>query len=69
MQVAEESGQGSMPAAVGVHDLSACHGSIYDVIYFKLLGVSEMLINLSVLIGNCNSHDKNSSRYLIYRFI
>ena len=63
IQSAQYTCQGTVTAAVGIYNSGGNHLSILYVIHFKLLGVAEMLENLSILIGNCDSHKNISFRY------
>ena len=52
----QETGQRSMTAAVGIYDLLPDDFAILHIIELELLRVSEMLEDLSVFIGDCDSH-------------
>ncbi len=52
----QDTGQCAVTLSVGVDHFCAYHFVIFDGVYFKLFGVSEMLENLSVIVGNCNFH-------------
>ena len=49
--------QCAMAAAVGVNDFRMNDLAIRSFIKLELLGMAEMLENLTVFIGNCNFHD------------
>lgn len=57
LQGAKEGRQRPMPAADNVDNFGRQDLLPVDVIELELLGMTEMLKNLSVLVGNCNSHD------------
>ncbi len=52
----QETGQGTVSAAVGIHNLFPDNGSVLHIIELELLGASEVLKDVSVFIGCCNSH-------------
>ena len=52
----QESGQSAMAASVGINDLLTDDFSILNVIQLELFGMAEMLKNLSIVIGNGDSH-------------
>ena len=52
----EETGQGTVAAAVGIHDLGGNDVAIFDIVNLKLLGVTEMLENQLVCVSYCNFH-------------
>ena len=52
----QETGERAMSAAVRVHDLFADDFAVRHVIELELLRVAEMLKDLSVFIGDCDSH-------------
>ena len=54
----EKRRQRTMPAAGGRHNLLGNHSAFLHVIQLKLLRVTKMLENLSVLVGDRNSHIK-----------
>ena len=52
----QQGGQCAMPRAIAVQDVGFFDGVIFHRIYLELLGMSKMLKNLAVFIGNCNFH-------------
>ena len=52
----KETGQRPMSASVCVYNLFSYDLAILCIIQFELLGMSEMLKDLSVFISDCNSH-------------
>ena len=52
----QETGQRAVPAAVGGHDLLRDDPPVLHVVQLELLRVAEMLKDLSVFIGDCDSH-------------
>ena len=52
----QETGQCAVPAAVGGNDLLRDNPAILHVVKLKLLGMTEMLEDLSVFISYCDSH-------------
>lgn len=52
----QKSCQCAIAAAVGVNNLFSCDFSVLNVIQLELLGMSEMLENLSVFISDGDSH-------------
>jgi len=52
----QKTSQCAMAAACGRHRLRLFYGSVFHFVNLKLFRVAEMLKNLSVLIGYCNSH-------------
>ena len=52
----QEAGQCAVPAAVGGNYLLRYNSSTLHIIELELLGVAEMLENLSVFISYCDSH-------------
>ena len=57
--------QGTMAAAVGINDFRMNDLAIRSFIKLKLLGVAEMLENLTVFISNCNFHDGISFAFFV----
>ena len=53
----QEGSQGTVAAAVGIHNGGTDDLAVLHVIELELLGVAEMLDNCAVLIGYCVSHD------------
>ena len=53
----QEACQRAVTAAVGINNFRMNDLAILSFIKLKLFGVSEMLKNLPVFIGNCNFHD------------
>ena len=49
--------QRAVTAAVGINNFRMNDLAVRSFIKLKLLGVAEMLENLTVFIGNCNFHD------------
>ena len=54
----QKAGQCAVSGSVGSDDLAAKDLSVLHVIYFKFLGVSEMLEHVPVFIGYCDLHLK-----------
>ena len=52
----QEARKGTVSASVGINDLLIYDLSAFDVIQLELLGVSEMLEDLPVVICDCYSH-------------
>ena len=48
--------QCAVPAAVGIHDLCTDNLAVRNLIELKQRGVTKVLKNLSILIGNCDFH-------------
>ena len=57
--------QRAVSAAEGVDHDCRIHLVIHDIINLKLLRMAEMLKNLAVFMGDCNSHSHFSFRFLI----
>ena len=57
MQGAQHACQRAVTAAVGIHYFGCNHSTILHFIDLKLLGVTEMLEDLTVSISNCDSHN------------
>ena len=53
----QKTGKSSMSASVGIDNFDSSYGSVLYRVELKLLCVSKMLKNLSVLISNCNFHN------------
>lgn len=53
----EETGERAVTTAVRIHDLCTNDFAVRYIVDLKLCGMSEVLENLSVFIGYCNSHD------------
>ena len=66
IQCGQYSCQSAMTASVGIYNGGGNHLAILYVIHLKLLGVAEVLENLSILIGNCDSHKNNSFRFCVW---
>jgi len=66
VQSVQHTSQRTVTAAVGVYHLGGNHLAVLDVIDLKLLGVAKMLENHTVFISNCNSHKRNSFRFIIH---
>ena len=60
LQSGQDTGQSAVAAAIGVNDLGGYDLAILDVIDLKLLGVAEMLEDLTVFISNCDFHNCDS---------
>lgn len=52
----QKTSQCAMTAACSRHRLRFFYGSVFHFVNLKLFRVAEMLKNLSILIGYCNSH-------------
>ena len=48
--------QRTVAAAIGVNDFGMSDFAVQDFVKLELLGMSEMLKDLSVFIGNCDFH-------------
>lgn len=57
LQRGQNTCQSTMTLAVGIHNLGRNNFAVLHIINLKLLSMSEMLKNLAVFIGYCNSHD------------
>ena len=57
--------QGTMAAAVGINDFRMNDLAIRSFIKLKLLGVAEMLENLTIFIGDCNFHNGISFAFFV----
>lgn len=53
----QETGERAVTTAVRIHDRLAYDLTIRHIVDLKLLGMTEVLENLAVFIGYCNSHD------------
>ena len=62
IQIFQNAGQSAVAAAVGVDDLGSDDLAVCHIIDLKLLGVTEMLENLTVVVSYRDSHRKNSFR-------
>ena len=56
MQRAEKVGKRTVPLTVGVDDAAFLHLSVLNIVNLKLLGMTEVLINVAVLVCYRNSH-------------
>ena len=56
----QKSGQRSVATPVGINDLRSRKLSVFHIVQLELLGVTEMLKDLSVLISNRDSHCNSS---------
>lgn len=56
----QEACQCAVTAAVGVNDFRMSDFAVHSFIKLELLGVAEMLKDLTVFIGNCNFHNRIS---------
>ena len=65
LQLAEETGQSAVAAAVGGDNTQLRDLTVFHVIELKSFGVAKVLENLAVFIGNCNSHNSISFRFFI----
>ena len=54
--VEKETGQSAVTLSHGVDDLFAYDSAVFDVVYFELGGVAEVLKDHTVFVSNCNSH-------------
>ena len=54
-----------MTAAVGVNDFRMSDFAVRSFINLELLGVAEMLKDLTVFIGNCNFHNAISFAFFV----
>jgi hypothetical protein len=63
LQSRQESGQCTVAAALGIHNLCRHDFSVFHIIDLELLGVAEMLENLTVFVGYRNSHNLISFRF------
>ena len=52
----KESGQRAVSASIGVYYLFSCDPAVLCVIQLELFGMTEMLEDFSVFIGDCDSH-------------
>ena len=57
VQTAQHTCQSTMTAAVGVHHLRCNDCAVLHFVDLELLGVTEMLEDLTVSVSNCDSHD------------
>ena len=57
IQAAQHACQSTMTAAVGVHHLRCNDCAVLHFVDLELLGVTEMLEDLTVSVSNCDSHD------------
>ena len=57
--------QGTMAAAIGINDFRMNDLAIRSFIKLKLLGVAEMLENLTIFIGDCNFHNGISFAFFV----
>lgn len=53
----QETGERAVTTAIRIHDRLAYDLTIRHIVDLKLLGMTEVLENLAVFIGYCNSHD------------
>ena len=56
----KETSQSAVPLSIGIHDLSGGHRAVFHLIQAELLGVSKVLIYISIFIGHCNFHHSGS---------
>ena len=52
----QEGGQGTMTGTIAGYDMGFLNRVVFNGIHLKLFCVSEMLENLTVVIGNCKLH-------------
>ena len=64
-QILEDCGKRAVSLTVGISNRAACDLSVFYVVNLKLLGVTEVLKDLSVFISYCNFHNSIS---LIFDF-
>ena len=60
VQGGQNAGQSTVAAAVGIDDMGGNDFAILYIIDLKLFRVAEMLKDLAVFVGNCNSHNCDS---------
>lgn len=65
VESSQHTGQGTVTAAVGIHNLRGYYLTVLDIIDFKFLGMAEMLENHTIFISDCNSHCGISFRFFI----
>ena len=46
-----------MTAAIGIHDLGGQNGAVLHFVNLELLGVTEVLEDHTVSVGNCDTHN------------
>ena len=68
VQGGQNTGQGAMAAAVGIHNLGGSDLAVLHIIDLKLLGMAKVLENIAVFISDCDSHNRISFRFLILLF-
>ena len=56
----QEACQCAVTAAVGVNDFRMSDFAVHSFLKLELLGVTEVLKDLTVFIGNCNFHNRIS---------
>ena len=56
IQSGKQGCQRAVTAAIGIYHLGCYDLSILNIINFKLGSMSKMLENITVFVGNCNSH-------------
>ena len=57
MQRVENIGKRAVPLTVGVDDAAIHYLTVLNIVNFKLLGMTEVLINVAIFVCYCNSHD------------
>lgn len=67
MQRAENIGKRAVPLTVGVDEAAIHHLTVLNIVNLKLLGMSEILINVAIFVCYCNSHDIFSFIHFILR--
>lgn len=67
MQRAENIGKRAVPLTVGVDEAAIHHLTVLNIVNLKLLGMSEILINVAIFVCYCNSHDIFSFIHFVFR--
>ena len=65
IQCRQNTSQSAVAAAHGVHHFGSDDLTVHHIIDLKLLGMTEVLENVSVFISNCDSHIIISFRFFI----
>src|SRR5699024_5302228 len=55
-QLLQDAGHGAVALAAGAHHLAAEDLPVFHIVDFELFGTAEMLEDLAVCVGDCNSH-------------
>ena len=63
VQCRKNTGQCTVPAAVGVNNLRSNNRAVFNIIDLKLFGMTEVLVNFFIRISNCNFSFCVSSLY------